>query len=81
MTYFQRAAAAFLAIFFRSSADRLWARAFDPARPDRVRPDFGALSSTSPVAIRMYMDRIADHVGWALLAFGAPRHWLAPLAR
>jgi hypothetical protein len=53
LAYFHRAAAAFLAIFFRSSPERLSARAFAPARPDRMRPDFGTGSSISPVAMRM----------------------------
>src|SRR4051794_30242316 len=50
-SYFQRAAAAFLAILLRSLGVRDCARARAPAAPLRVRPDFGLTDSViSPVA-------------------------------
>src|SRR5579871_2704496 len=51
---FHLAAAAFWAISLRSFAVSFWARAFAPACPLLVRPDF-LLSSISPVAIRPTM--------------------------
>lgn len=49
--FFQRFAAAFLAISLRLPAESVAVLAAAPARPLRVRPDTMGFSLTSPVAI------------------------------